>query len=528
MSRCTTPLLTSMMLVLAVGSAMPAAAQQRTDSTTHAAGTVTPVDYRSSKWLSDRKVVNDNGEEIAAVSDMILDRGSGRIEYLILKTGETFGLGGRAIAVPYGSGRWDSASKERFLLSSTAEQLKQYPEFTTESWKAMKSSTSDDKAALRQRLATSSSSVLDPYEGSFESAQKVRVEGEITAVERVRTTSFGEQIVITVLGTDGTSRRVALGPSWFVNASPAAPMRGQRVVIDAAALPRDPEQMVAAYELRDNDRKIMLRSSDGRPSWAMESIESGGQTYSAPYSRYLLLSDLNGRKIDCRGEECGRVHEIIMDRNSGEIGFISVDPNENFLGIADTKRLVPWSVATVRLDGVVRIDASKEMVIASPETPGDLSTLNTGNHAERAYSAFNVPAPHFNSPGRVSSGGMHSDDSWSARGPVLSGIESNTSTRVTGTVSEITEVSLKGDIRPAHAVRIKRTDSTGGDELVLMGPAWYMQNQKPMCKVGDTVTMDAVRTNIAGQRYWLARSVECKDTRVVLLDGTNSPAWKRP
>lgn len=64
-------------------------------------------------------VVNNNGEEIAKVSDLILDRGSGRIEYIVIKTGTTFGLGGRAVAIPYGSFQWGSAGEDRFVLAST-------------------------------------------------------------------------------------------------------------------------------------------------------------------------------------------------------------------------------------------------------------------------------------------------------------------------------------------------------------------------------------------------------------------------
>src|SRR5262245_53098164 len=75
------------------------------------------VDLRSCRWLTDRKVAGDNADEIASVSDMIVDRGSGRVEYAVVKTGTVLGLGGRAVAIPYGAFRWDDPT-ERYVLST--------------------------------------------------------------------------------------------------------------------------------------------------------------------------------------------------------------------------------------------------------------------------------------------------------------------------------------------------------------------------------------------------------------------------
>ncbi len=449
--RTSAPVITAFMLVVGAGLATPAIAQS-VQSKSHESATVAPtVDFRSSKWLSDRKVVNNNGDEIADVSDLILDRGWGRIEYLVVKTGTTLGLGGRAIAIPYGAFQWD-AGKDRFVLASTKEQLEQFPEFSADNWMAMKDSKKEDASALHQRLTTdAAASSSDPYAGNLDTAKKMRVEGEIKKVERVRTSKFGEQIVITVEAADASTKRIAVGPSWYVNGTAAAPMRGDKVVVETLALPRDPDQLLAATNLRTSDRELKLRESDGTPVWALKSVESGGQSYSTPYSRYLVASHLPGMKVDCRGNECGKVQQVIIDRTSGEIGFISIDPNQNFLGIADTKRLIPWSVATVTYDGVVRIDASKEMVLASPETPSELPTLNTGTHAELVYKAFDVPAPRFETVKPVSAGSSRQgDNAWSARGPIITAIEKDSAKTIQGKVIDITDIKFENGIQPAR------------------------------------------------------------------------------
>lgn len=519
--RTSTPVLTALMLALAAGTVGPANAQTPpAPPRDSAAAVASTVDFRSSQWLGERKVVNNNGEEIAKVSDLILDRGAGRIEHVVIKASS----GGKTIAIPYGAFRWE-AGKDRFVLASTPEQLKQFPEFSAESWKAMKESKKDDSSPLQQRLAAEAASPSDPYAGNLDTAKKARVEGEITRVERVRTSTFGEQVVITVQPADGPARRITLGPSWFVNGSAAAPMRGDKVAVDTLALPRDPDQLLAGTHVKTGNRELHLRDSDGTAAWTLKTVESDGNTWSAPYSRYLLLSQLPGMKIDCRGDELGKVHDIILDRNSGEIGFLSIDPNENFLGIGDTKRLVPWSVATVTLGGTVRIDASKEMVLASPETPTDLSKLNTGTTAETAYAAYKVPAPRFEAQRPVSAGAPTKDGAWAARGPILGAIERDSARTFEGKVIEVTEVKFTGDVQPARALKIRMAGDGGAEEIVLLGPAWYMDNQKPVCIAGDSIKVDACRTNIAGKGYWIARSTDCKGTRVVLLDGSNTPAW---
>ena len=529
--RASAPVLTALMLALAAGAAAPATAQkQRSDMPTptrQPATVASAVDFRSSHWLRDQQVINDNGEEIANVSDLILDRGSGRIEYMVIKTGTTLGLGGRAVAIPYGAFRWD-AGKDRFVLASTAEQLKQFPEYSADSWKALMESSKNDKSTLRQRLTADAASPADPYSGNLDTAKQARIEGEITEVERVRTTTFGEQVVITVRSANGSSQKIALGPSWFVNSASAAPMRGDKVVVETLALPRDPDQLLVATHLRTGDRELGLRNTDGSAAWTVESVESNGNVYSTPYSRYLLLSNLPGMKIDARGSECGKVNDIILDRNSGEIGFLSIDPNENFLGIADTKRLVPWAVATVTLDGTVRIDASKEMVLASPETPSDLSTLSTGRTAQTAYEAYKVPAPRYEARTQVSAGALAEDRDWSAHGSIIRAIERDSLKTMEGKVIDVTEVKFEKGIQSARAFKIRMPGDAAKDEIVLIGPAWYMDNQSPVCKVGDSIKVDACRTTIDGRPYWIARSIDAKGRSVMLLDVNNAPVWDRP
>jgi sporulation protein YlmC with PRC-barrel domain len=526
MNRPSLPVLTALLLVALAGSTATAIAQSD-DKAHQTSASISPtVDFRSARWLSDRDIINDNAEVIASVSDLILDRGSGRIEYAIIKTSGNYGTSGKLVTVPYTSLRWEAGDKDRFVLAATTEQLTLFPEYTAERWNAMRDGSKKDENGLRDRLEADNKSSGDPYAGSLENSVNTRIEGEITGVERVRTTTFGEQVEVSIKTTDGSTKRVAIGPSWFVSATNAAPMRGDKVVVDAMSLPRDPEQLLAASNYRSGNRELRLRDASGSPTWALKTIESNGQSYSAPYSRYLPISKITGLKVDCRGDDCGKVNDVILDRHSGQIAFLSIDPNQNFLGISDTKRLLPWSIATVTLDDIVRIDASKDMVLQSPETPADITTLSNGTHAERVYKAFNVPAPRFDpAEKRVDNRMSDPSNAWGHDGAVNGAIERSAVTSMQGSVLDITDVKFDNGTAPARAIKVRSLDKSQGDYLVLLGPVTYMNNQKTMCKVGDSIKLDAYRTTIDNRQYWLARSVDCNSTRVVLVDGNNAPAW---
>lgn len=538
-SRLTTlltdPFLAALLLAIAAGSTTTVLAQPGDKPMWQASPTASVTDFRSSKWLISRDVVNGNGDTIATVSDLLLDRGSGRIQYVIVKTGTTFGLGGRAVAIPYASFGTETSGKDRFMLNVTAEQIAQFPEFTPEVWKTMRESGQYDKSTLRRRLAADNATPVDPYAGSITGAQTARTEGMVTQVSHVNSGAFGEQLEVDVKVADGSIKRIAMGPTWYVNGSPAAPMRGDTVAIDTLTLPRNPDQMVVATHLLNGSRKLRLREEGGRPTWALETVESDGRTYNTPYSRYLVMTDLMGMKVDCRGQETGKVNDVILDRNSGQLAFLSIDPNQNFLGIGDTKRLIPWSVAIVALDGTLRIDAAKEMVISSTETPKDISALNTGTQAASVYRAFDVPSPRYDlTPAVAAPATIGSTNHWAKRGPIIRAIVSNSNAMITGEVISVSQVAFQDGAQPAHAVRIHVAGVNGGgseansEEVVLLGPAWYLDKQVPMCKTGDAISVQASRSSIDGRPVWIARSVECKGNTVVLVSETETPAWDVP
>ena len=508
-----------------------------------------PVAFVSSKWLLDRKVRNTNGEEVASVSDFILDRGSGYIDYAVVKTGTVLGLGGKKVAISYPELRWDTQG-EHFLYAATVDELKQFPEFNADEWKAVVDTGQRDANApnrpLRQRLMTdASSSARDPFGTGLAEGKKTRFQGEVIRVERNRLTDFGEHVFITVRGTDSVDHKVALGPSWYVNSAARAPMRGDQVTVTALELPRDPEKTAVATTLLINGEDVPLRSDDGTPQWALRAEDTANANkYNVTARRYVLASEINSAPLDCRGTACGKVDDSVYERNSALLTFLSIDPNQNFLGIGDTKRLVPWTVCTITPDRRVRIDASKEMILASPETPKELTMMNSGGLVELVYKAYDVQMPRFEPlRARTDTGGRSANDGWGRDGVVLRSIKKDVPRKFNGKYTKVEQVKFDDMDRdrdrdrnqPNRPERVEVVGTASGitmnadgqDVVVLLGPAWYMENQQIGCREGDPVVIEASRGTINGKEYWIARSIDCGGNRVVLVDNAGTPAWER-
>lgn len=480
-----------------------------------------PADYRSTKWLASRDIVGADGrDKIAGATDLIIDRGSGRIAYVVAKTGAVLGLGGKSIAVPYEAFEWNGAD-EKFRLSATKEQLAQFPEFDADEWSAMLESRQGKGSALYERLSGETTAYTDPYAGAFKDSKRERVEGQVKRVDRVE--MGGVEHTVLVVDTGAGERRVTLGPSWYVSGGAFHPTRGDKVVVETYALPRDDVRVASRIE--SGDRRLAFRDKEGAPLWSMRSVESSGKTYASAAWRFALESTLRGAKADCHGAECGKVDDLIANRESGWIEFVSLDPNENFLGIGDTKRLVPWSIVSVAADGSVRIDTSKEMALASPETPSELATMNTGPQAEGAYRAYQVSPPErrraTTREREPISGGPDTNAAWRKDGPILSSMDASTDRTLRGTVVSSRTIPFDNGVPAAQAVVVKTSD---GEETVIVGPTWYMARQSYAWKQGGPVTLEVRRVRINDKPYWIARSGEHEGAALRTWDG-DRPAW---
>ena len=65
----------------------------------------------------------------------------------------------------------------------------------------------------------------------------------------------------------------------------------------------------------------------------------------------------------------------------------------------------------------------------------------------------------------------------------------------------------------------------GGDELVHLGPAWYVENQDTRIAKGDRVEVEGSRVTLGGSPVILAARVHKGDQVLQLRDETGFPVW---
>lgn len=372
--------------VLAQSGALPSRTtpDQRTTTTAATRG----FDLTTCDRLLDRDVVNPQGEEIGSIEDLIVSRSSGEILYAVLKSGAVLGIGGKTVAMPYRQLRWDEANN-RFALSMTEDQVQALPEFNADHWEGLEKPDSGLRTWLNRQFEESDRPERDRAPVSTANAQTVR--GRIVSVERSFYGPHGEDVVIVVQTDKGAQERVLLGPSWYVMGAEGAPMRDSTV--NLTAVRQDGPVGWVAVKGDMNGAAMNYRDAQGRPAWTGDSPESRAWRDRGPGARLVLVSDVKGADVQCRGDSCGTVDEVIIDRRSGRALMLSIDPDENILGIGDDNRLAPWTIAYLGVDGVVNIDADKQMITGSVVTPDDFQGYRELGAVERVYSAFHTPMP---------------------------------------------------------------------------------------------------------------------------------------
>lgn len=274
----------------------------------------------------------------------------------------------------------------------------------------------------------------DIYHERFDmNAQPIRIEGTVDRVTRRSYRGSDEQVIVRIRKNDGTFESVAFGPAWFVNSATDVPTRGQKIAVvgyavrvpsngvptdpargntTGAAAGAEPDYRAVASSATIGSREIRYRDQGGRAAW-ISPEETGRPDPSRPAdarnkpaapaaageyripSRYVLASTINGADVSAAGEDCGSIENLIIEMSTGHVAMVSIDPDQNFLGVGDTSRLIPWNVVSISADGNVRVDATKDMLLASMETPEDLMSAGSVERLRAVYSTYQVDAPTY-------------------------------------------------------------------------------------------------------------------------------------
>jgi sporulation protein YlmC with PRC-barrel domain len=160
----------------------------------------------------------------------------------------------------------------------------------------------------------------------------------------------------------------------------------------------------------DMNRDDANRNNPDRDSMTRDEVDedqnrrtttTGNQTgrdlnHADPYGadRGILLSTIVGRDLNCLNQACGEVEDTLVEVHTGRVLYLVIDPDENFLGVADTLRLAPFSIA--RWDaaaGDLQIDATKAQLLAAPEFSGDMTPFAARTRVTEVYRVYGQEAP---------------------------------------------------------------------------------------------------------------------------------------
>lgn len=521
--KTSTTTMNSVLCLSLLAGAAPAVAQ------------MTPVELRAEKMSEQRTlsfleasellgstVLNANNKEIGSIEDVVFERGTGRISHVVVHHGGILGFGGDRIAVPVDVVTMRRTTPHvRVHAAVTPESFERSRDIGLDNWIDIDDA---DENWLDQiegdRLAQDVTHAADdPYLQTIKTGELRSVQGRITGVDRFETDNGGELIALTVDPTDGPERRVIIGPSWYVMSQPAAPMRGGVINLHAYELPRSTEHDFVASSYTMNGTKATLRESNGQPRWSTSRYNPNSGSDMTGVRTMALLTDIIGADADARWDDAGSIEGAIIELNSGRIAMLTLDPDENFLGIGDQLRCVPWSVVGYVGEDSVAIDADKDMLTSSRYTPSDITILTRPAQVEPVFMAYGVEPASFEpvtkSKSDASSNKSHRD--------FVKACHKGESFTLTGAVREVSTRNFDGLPASMSAVRV---ETPNGMKTILLGPDWFINQQSWKLSNGDQISIEGTTAKFQGKTYHVAQELKLPRNRgdVVLWD-SNTPRW---
>lgn len=440
------------------------------------------LDVHKAEDVLGADVVNPRGDTVGSIEEIIVDRGNGRIEFMVIKSGAILGIGGRSVAVPYEALGFDERDGT-FSLNAAEDTLTDRAS-RHDDWIVFGDDADADAKDIDTWLGDhrGHDGLEKRWSERLKSADTNAVSGVITAIRHESNMAGGDCVMVDVRTKQGRDMTIALGPSWYVMGSTASPERGDEIVAkvvertpewdnedrlnrpanvdrnrpavrDPAARPggegqvnrpgqpvqpRDsarptsgqpreldqdreglqPERWnsthadAVALEARIDGQQLKLWNKDARSVWMNGKSEGlhqfvrlsqviGSDVHASTHPKNFNGDDLqpgpdgeDHRTDEVNGSDyadAGDVQSAVIERLSGTVPALVIDPDQNFLGIGDTLRLVPWSVIRVgNQDGTVVLDADKDMLTTCREMPDDVSDLGTREAMAAIYVPFHM------------------------------------------------------------------------------------------------------------------------------------------
>jgi sporulation protein YlmC with PRC-barrel domain len=92
-----------------------------------------PLRYLTASSITGDKVVNNKGEQLGEIVEIMIDLSNGTIDYFVIEFGGFLGIGIKYFAIPCRLLKVD-AEKKVFVFNQSKEELEKAPGFDMEHW----------------------------------------------------------------------------------------------------------------------------------------------------------------------------------------------------------------------------------------------------------------------------------------------------------------------------------------------------------------------------------------------------------
>ena len=470
--------------------------------------------------------VHGNADEsIAKVTDAIIDANTGGISHLIVTQGSVLGMGGSSIAVPYGVfGQGFGEDGLTLRLDMNAEQLKKAPAFDPAQWGNLQHETFAAKVGEFFMPVTNAWQSNDAEIAKLIAAGDLKTfSGEVVRVQRFRSLHLGERVALHLKDDAGVTRIVHLGPSWYVMSQKNAPKLGVQIKTNAVSIP-DKEREFAAATISTGGDVLNLRDAKtGEPRWDARTHPTAVKTDTSRSQHLMLGSDLTGANVDAAGEDGGHIASLIIERTSGVVAFVVIDPDDATMDINEQNHLAPYAAFAIETADQVKFSRNREALLTSPIQPKSADDYNNQTYRHSIYKTYGIETPSFDAD-RDAGEWLASDGlgGWSADGPYATAMNGAKTRDISGVVARSQVMKLHGTLSNSQMVVL---DSDDGAVTIHLGPAWYMKQQGISLKAGQAVHVTVAEIKLDGKKILAATSLKSGDKTYALVDANHRPVW---
>jgi len=396
--------------------------------------------YMLASDLDDVTIVGRDGEEFGSMNDAVIDRNSGHVGFVTFETGGVLGIGSETRIVPWealertqenefrvaliGSRSEDSPriTNDRISeLSSDAANREIYAYYSVEPrWKDGHSGgmngtvyTTAEKIMgtdLVDRQGESFGDIVDFVVGFRNGSSPYAVVshggiagiGSDTVAVPLRALSWDSSEDRYMIST--TRRQFGTAPDfdsddWDSLDSDEWRNETQRAFGTLPHSDQDYQRRDGAQEGRDGNRdrrddaqdRDRDRRDGARDRDQRERRDGSEDRMNPDLDPYMLLSDLKGMTlVSSDGKEIGKIETVVLDRNSGHIGFVTMKMGDT-LGIGGETVVIPWEAMRRVQEGQIRVDKGSTQMKSAPRIESErIGDLNDRTYRESLYNFYQV------------------------------------------------------------------------------------------------------------------------------------------